>query len=110
MKVSRDLYQGIVLTDFPVSHDLLTEDMVKPRDVRWFKDEFDGGVDFRMKTNGKIYWVRWVGPWSIEVRKYLKKLLMRWHYDEMGVLPTKRPDRLPFTYQHHQPIEVYETV
>lgn len=106
MNLNKKLYNGIVLYKIPVPMDTLHADLVKPRDLQWFKDRHEGIVDFRMKTNDYIYWVRWVGEWDIEAKRNLKKLMLRWHYDRVGRLETKDWMKLPFTYQYHQPIHV----
>jgi len=106
MRLSRRLYNGIVLDRIPVPLDTLKEDLVRPRDLKWYRDYNDGVVDFRMKTNEHLYHVRWSGAWNIEARKTLKKLMLRWHYDRMGRLETKPWTRLPFPAEYLSPIHV----
>ena len=107
MRLNKLLYNGIVLDKLPVGLHRIQEDLIKPRDIKWFKDKHDGMVDFRMKTNDRIYHVRWVGEWGIEEQRFLKKLMLRWHYDAMGRLETKPwEDRYPFPVDYMKPIYV----
>jgi len=106
MNLNRILHNGIVLDRIPVPLDRLHLDLVKPRDIRWFKDAQGDMVDFRMKTNDRIYWIRWKGPWDIEVKMHLRKLMLRWHYDSVGRLETKDWVRLPFPVDYFAPVRV----